>query len=598
MRRPAIWGVVLAVLGLSNSVLAQGFQPSLISNSADLARRAEVSVTAPLALYVSADGGDTAPCTVVQPCATIQHVCDIVPRDICDAVTITASADYTGTGCRKEGIRFCDHPAGDGGVTSGSLLVTGTLAAYAPADGGTGAGTMASAAAGSSCTLDSWTASGTAFNTNELQGKLIGITSGTGSGKDRLWPIYGNDAGVIQPESYGDATQPAASSGFQVYDSSGSSTINANLGQVVTKGGPAATQATNAAAFEFGVVSNGLHNGAGDDRPITIQHFAVSGGSTSLAIGSNLNVRENFCGGSTCWRGVPGSSNVALERNSVTAGIFAVSANSSIGGDIPLMQVFNNWATSSTTTAIRVESAATLYSRSNYFPNGLLRLSSARNGASLCDTYDTVRGGAAGLQDTNPGQMGGFPFDGARLPNNSAQAYTLSLSNGFGVAIDQNGSVFSTVNSANHIAAIAWGARILWHPSTTFGGGGSGDICPSQTIGCVTIAAIHARPQKSVSLDFDGSRAMESGGLIGVWEPLTVLGTGRDEQCGTSTFSGTSKAITFSTTFATAPDMCWCNDPAAAGCYADTATATTGGATFHGATNNGAFSWCCKATKN
>ena len=588
---------LVVVLGMGLALLARAQNSN--TDTSGLARTSDFAVLSPLSYWVSGTGADSNACSQTSPCGTFQHICDLVPKDICDSVALTATADYTGTGCRKEGIRFCDHPAGDGGVTSGSLLVTGTLAAYAPADGGTGAGTMASAAAGSNCTLDAWTASGTAFNTNELQGKLIGITSGTGSGKDRLWPVFGNDAGVIQPESYGDATQPAASSGFQVYDSTGSSLINANLGQVVTKGGPGATQGTNASAFEFGVVSNGLHNGAGDDRPITIQHFAVSGGSTTLAIGSNLNIRENFCGGSTCWRGVSGSGTVALERNVSTGGIFALNANTSIGGAVPLAQTYNNWASSATTTALRFEDAATIYSRGNWMPWGLLRLSGCRNCISICDSYDALSGGKAGIRDTNiAGQVGGWPMDGAKLLNNTGQAYTIALQNGFGVSLDQAVTATSTITSTSHAIALSGGSQILWSPSTTFNGSGTADVVPTNTSGGVNISAIHARPQKSMVVDFDGSRAMESGGTPGTWEPLTELGTGRDEQCGTSTFSGTSKAITFATTFATAPDMCWCNDPAAAGCYADTATATTGGATFHGATSNGAFSWCCKAKKN
>lgn len=599
MRRVPLWSVALVLLGLAALTIAQGYQPDVL-RLGDLARMSDLRVLTPTAYWVSGAGSDTNICTQAEPCRTFQHVCDLVPVDICDAVTLTATADYTGAGCRKT-VRFCDHPAGDGGVTEGSLLITGTLADYAPADGGTGKGSFASAAAGSSCTLDSWTVSGGAYNTNELQNKLIGVTSGTGSGKDRLWPIFGNDAGVIQPESFGDATQPAASSGYQVYQASGSSNINANLGQVVAKGGPGAAQGTNAAAFEISTSGNTLSNGAGDDRRVTIQHFNVTGGSTVLAIGTGtISIRENFCAGGTCWRSAPGASIIALERNVDSASIFALAANTSIGAEFPLIQMYNNLGTSAATTALRIESAATIYSRGNYFPNGLVRLSSCRNCVARCDTYDAIRGGAAGLQDSNPGQAGGIPLDGVQLVNNSGSTYTLSLSNGFGVAIDQNGGPASTITAAagGHIAAVGRKAELNWAATTTFNGAGTLDMCPPNSTECIAVAAIRARPQRSLSPDLDGPRMWESGGLIGAWEPLLELGTGRDEQCGSSTLTVLTKTVTFTTAFATAPDFCECDDTGGTAAVCSwTGTSTTTTANFIGVSTGGTFAWCCKAKK-
>lgn len=595
MRKLSLLGwVVLLVAG---GVLAQGYQAGV--STSGLARTSDLMVLAPLNLYVAKDGGaDTNPCTQALPCATIQHAFDSFPhRQICDAVTLTAAADYVGTGARGE-IGWCDHPAGDGGVVNGSLLITGTLAAYAPADGGTGGGTFSSVSAGSNCTLDTWTLSGGGFNTNDLQNKLIGVTTGTGSGKDRLWPVFANDAGNIQPLSYGDATQPGNGSTFQVYDSVGSTTLNANLGQVVVKGGPGATQGSNAAAFEFTVLGNGLSNGAGDDRRLTIQHF-VSTGSTTLAItNGGVNIRENFCQGSTCWRAAAGVGTVALERNVATAGIFALAANSSVGAELPLVQMYNNLGASTVTTALRVESAATVYSRGNYMPNGLLRLSALRNSWSTCDVNDAIRGGAAGLADANrAGQVGGWPMDGSQFLNNTGQTYTVNLANGFGVTVDQNGGPASTITSASHAVAVAGGSQILWSPTTTFNGGGFIDVVPTSTAGSVTIAQIHARPQKSMVVDFDGSRAMESGGTPGLWEPLSVLGTGRDLQCGTDTFSGTTKTVTLPTSFAVAPNVCWCNDTAGAATACSwTGTSLVGSANFIGGSGH-TFVWCCTATK-
>ncbi len=599
MRRVPLWSVALVVLSLAALTVAQGYQPDGLWRFASYAKTSDLMVMTPTSYWVSGTGSDTNDCSQATPCATYAHLGAILPGRICDAVTLTATADYTGTGFRKT-VAFCDHPAGDGGVTEGSLLITGTLANYAPADGGTGAGTFASAAAGSSCTLDAWTVQSGGYQVNDLTGKLIGITSGTGSGKDRLWPIFANDAGVIQPQSFGDATQPANTSAYQIYQASGSSNINANLGQVVAKGGPGAAQGTNAAAFEISVVGNTLSNGAGDDRRVTIQHFNVSGGSTVLAIGNgNLSIRENFCAGGTCWRSAPGSSLISLERNVDSAAIFALAANSSIGTDLPMLQVYNNLGTSAVTTALRLESVATLHSRGNYFPNGLVRLSSCRNCIARCDTYDSIRGGAAGIQDKNPGQMGGLPLDGVNLVNNSGSAYALSLSNGFGVAIDQNDGLVSTITATNggHIAAVDRGALINWAPTTVFAGAGTADICPSGSISCVTIAAIHARPLRSLNFDLDGSRAWESGGLPGVWEPLTVIGTGSDEQKGTSTFVTLTKTVTFPTAFATTPDFCECVDPAVppVACNCIGASASTANCT--GLTNNGAFAWRCEAKK-
>lgn len=558
----------------------------------------QLQVLAPLNLYVSSptDGGIVgSACTQGQPCSAIQRACDLIPAQaICDAVSVYVAADYAGTGCRMEGIHFCSHPNPDGGVTWGSLAFHAGRHAYAPADGGTGAGTVASTTAGTNCSLDQVAVTSGGYNSAELVGKLLLF-----SGQSKMWPIRANDAGVITLQSFGDATLPSNGTAYQVYDSS--STLNANLGQVVVKGGSA--QGTNAAAFEFSGDPNTLSNGAGTDYRLLLDGFNVSGGSTVLAISNGvLSLTENYCGGNTCWRGAAGEASLAASRNISSGGIFALAANTTIGVHGPLRQLFNNLATSGTTTAYRSEDDSTLISRTNYFPNGLVRMGGCANCTSTCDTFDSIRGGAAGLTDT-PGNIAGhLAGDGLTFTNNSGSTYPINLTSGFTVVLDQNQgglTIPSSITAAGggHGAILTLGAKFIWAPGTTFTGAGTLDICPGSTSACLTVANLRARKWKGFHL-LDDTMAFETGGTPGFWEPMFVLGAPREHQSGSSTFVGTTKTVSFPTAFIVAPTRCSCNDTsgAAAAC-SWTGTANTTTANFIGVTNNGTFTWDCDATK-
>src|SRR5262245_5661537 len=133
MRR--LYLLVVAVFALL-LFMAQTVPPAGVITQG-LARTSDLMVLSPLGYWVSGAGADTNDCSQGSPCRTYQHICDLTPNDVCDAVTLTALADYTGAGCHKEGLRRCCHPGTDGGVVCGTLTATGTRKLFVRADGGT-----------------------------------------------------------------------------------------------------------------------------------------------------------------------------------------------------------------------------------------------------------------------------------------------------------------------------------------------------------------------------------------------------------------------------------------------------------------------------
>lgn len=123
------------------------------------------------------------------PCATIQGALNKVPKLLRNQVTISVAA----------GNYACFYISGfttDNGFqqTTGGLLIDGSLSNFAPATG-TATGTATGGTAGTLPGFGTLTDSGQTWTVNNLRGKFIVITGGTGSGQVRA--ISSNTATAI-----------------------------------------------------------------------------------------------------------------------------------------------------------------------------------------------------------------------------------------------------------------------------------------------------------------------------------------------------------------------------------------------------------------
>lgn len=478
-----------------------------------LAKTSDLMVLEPLGYWVSGSGDDRNACTQSYPCRTYQRVCDLVPRDVCDAVTLTALADYTGTGCRKEGLRRCCRPGADGGVVCGSFTVTGTRKLYVRSDGGTIAATLAAVTNGSATTgqAEEWSVVGGDFAPGELAGKWASVASGTGSGLDQLWPILANDAGVITLNAHGEVkTHPAVGSVVAIYEAPGS-LINAALGQPWANAGPPSeAQVNKQAAFIFSTGAAAA-SGAYNDRWITVQdmttNISVAGSALVASSGPGpVEIRHvASTNAAALYRCVAGVVQPTLERNIITStsGVLMLAYNSALGCDVVNGQFFNNYAPISTSGFfISAGSARNLYSQSNFAPSALIRTGTCDTCRSRIDTLAGVRMTGDFIDGT--GGRGCWSVDGDTLTGNSGGAYTINLTGGC-VVVDSVGPTSTIFNPPlGHVAALAFGGSLQWAPTTVFDAG-TGDnavvFTSTPSLG-VTVMDIAARsPKRWVNWD-------------------------------------------------------------------------------------------------
>lgn len=138
----------------------------------------------------SATGSDGNGCTAVgSPCATIQGTLNKVPNVLQDSVTITlAAGNYAGffvSGFQsKNGLQ----------TNNGGMMITGALANSVLATG-TATGTATAGSAGSGATFGTLTDGTQTWTANDLRGRLLVLTGGTGSGQSKI--ISSNTGTVV-----------------------------------------------------------------------------------------------------------------------------------------------------------------------------------------------------------------------------------------------------------------------------------------------------------------------------------------------------------------------------------------------------------------
>lgn len=470
-----------------------------------LARTADLKVLSPLSLWVSGTGDDHNECTQTSPCRTYQHICDMTPLDVCDQVTLTATASYTGAGCRIEGLRRCCHPGTDGGVVCGTFTATGTRKLFVRTDGGNISATVSAVTNGSTVTgqAEEWSILNGDLDAGEVVGKWAGITSDAGAGVEQyLWPITANDAGVITLNAHGEVqTHPVAGSTLVVYDSPGT-LINATLGQPWQNAGPPSdAQVDKNASFIFSSTAAAA-SGAYKDRWITVQDMTTSLASGALVASSGpgqVAVRHIAqTNAAVLYRCVSGAVSPAVERNifTGTGGIAMLAYSSALGCNVTTGQIWNNYAPLATNQFfISAGNSTNLYAQSNYAPKTLVRSGTCTTCRSRLDTFAGFRC-TGDFIDGAEGQCV-WTIDGDTLTGN-ALSYTLNASMGT-FMVDYLGQVFSTITASGggNSAVVTLGSRFYWSPNTVFDGAGFKGVQVTDTLTTgMSIAEVRAAGTK------------------------------------------------------------------------------------------------------
>jgi hypothetical protein len=244
--------------------------------------------TASMNLYVGTTGSDSNLCTsATYPCATIQGAVNKVPKRIRHPVVITVGAGTFTAGARISGFAFED-PANIS--TGSSLLITGTFATATPTTG-LATGTVASATAGSTSTWGTVTVTGAGWTTNDLRGKFLVITSGTGAGTVRV--ISSNTATVITVAGLFGTLNPAPAAGSTFAIQQAATVIS---GDLTSAPGPGSPTLPAAAAFVIEGMQSPLASSAANN--FVIQRFKIASTVTRgfyIATDSSLQLRNNRC---------------------------------------------------------------------------------------------------------------------------------------------------------------------------------------------------------------------------------------------------------------------------------------------------------------
>jgi len=583
MRRLLLLAAVLVPLAVIAGSIGAGGNGGSVSGSVTPFTPANVSVTSDVTYYI-ADGGSGAACTQANPCATFQPACDQINNKVISAhVTMQALAGWSGTGCHLIVEPGC-IAAGDGGVSCGQIDIQGTLAQYAPADGGTGTGTISAVTAGSQagvCNKDIWSVASGAYNPGELTGLWVGITSGTGSGSGQIWPVVDNDAGVMRPTSMGVATQPVAGSGYTLYDplrTSAASVLNAPYGQTQ------ALLTSGVAGYGFGSAGNFIIETRGQrarsiSEPwIRIRHFSVIGtqaaGIAQVSGGETVEVSENYTEAAYAFQPMPGGlTQPTISRNILKGGqrIILSGAYYGQGEMLGALQVYNNMYLGSTAAggSIGYTGLGSFWSSQNYLPWSVNSINSYDSDSmSVCDTWSNVSvGGNGNLAGLTATAKGGLNLDGATITQNYG-IRPLGVESGATLLIDQGSTAFSwggpsTINTNSGFAISVFPkGHIMWSPTTVWTGAGLAQITNGFGSG-PTVAQIHASKLKEATFA-DGSTVQERSALAPVDSPFpTVLGAKQYPEW-TQHFSGVTssntKLVTFDHAFSSATGLdCDCS---------------------------------------
>lgn len=250
-------------------------------------------------------GNDANTCTAsgASACLTIQGAINKIPKLLKNGVSVDiASGSYAGfyiTGFAQD-VGFQQTTAG--------LLIRGAALANSTLATGTATGTATAGSAGSGATFGTMTDSGQAWTVNNLRGRFLTITGGTGSGQ--TYPISSNTATAITIVGVW-GTAPVSGSTYAVQDVA--TTITS--GVVLPPSASAASVALGAGVL---IANNNLNV---RDGTVSLQRLGTSGAgirSVFISDSTNLNVTNCQWVGTGIGIQIGGSVNGALGAPFVT----------------------------------------------------------------------------------------------------------------------------------------------------------------------------------------------------------------------------------------------------------------------------------------
>lgn len=381
-------------------------------------RKPEYATQSALNLYVETTGNDANFCTdVTTPCLTIQGAVDKIPKLVRHPVTITTGLGTFSAGAVISGFTFDKAATG----TDRYIWVRGALIDASPTTGPT-TGTATSGTAGTADTLTWGTLTLTAagWTVNDLRGKLIEITGGTGSGQIR--PVSSNTADTITVP--GTWTAPSATSTFAIR---GWGTL---ISGVVSAPGTPSNPASAASAFYITDMAKAVTGSVVVDK----FKFTHTTGRT-LVVNSEISTVFQYCDfHSTSAANLInafGAPSVALQYNYglVPAGARLVQTQSTSMGSLYLDR---NVVDALTTGVVAEVSSANATFYFNDFKNtssALIRLMGSTSNISIAtNKLDCNSAGGIGV-DSLTASSSAYPLKPATRGNGNIRFTTNDISN-------------------------------------------------------------------------------------------------------------------------------------------------------------------------
>ena len=220
--------------------------------------------------YVTSSGSDSATClSASTPCLTIQGALGKIPKNIYHQIDVSVGAGNF-AGFSVEG--FSIHSSNQS--TQPYLNISGTLSAFTPATGSS-TGTLTAFSAGSGATFAIFTDGGANWTVNDLKGRLLQITSGTGATSSAFYVITSNTQTAITALA-GTSTAAAAGSGYAIL--TWGTTITTPLAAQTSGPSVIGSATTNWRASGVRVSSNFAEGAAGN--ALVFQKLAFAFGSS------------------------------------------------------------------------------------------------------------------------------------------------------------------------------------------------------------------------------------------------------------------------------------------------------------------------------
>ncbi len=272
---------------LCSSLALAGSIPGAPVSRGNFLHVPQYETTAAINLFVDPTGSDANPCTAsgASACLTIQHAINLIPKLVRHPVTVNvATGNYAGFAIYN----FVFDPVS--AATGAYINVVGT-AATATVATGSATGTATSGTAGSGTTWGTLVDGAQTWTVNDLKGKFIRITGGTGSGQ--FFPIVSNTATAITVA--GTWTAPTGTSTYTV----------SVMGAIVTSSINQSAQPGVAAGTAVGILvqSNAVVRApAATGASITLTRMGVSIAATralTLAGAMSVSVVESSFAGTT-----------------------------------------------------------------------------------------------------------------------------------------------------------------------------------------------------------------------------------------------------------------------------------------------------------